>query len=637
MHAETTEAEQEAAPVAAAPHNADAVDEAPARPARTRWFSPAHPAVAAILVWLVAAPVAFLLPRVPDYHGMGLRTFGLPLAAGLAAGAVLLVIGLRRPAPWLAGATAGVVSAWIVMILSTAMRGTPFPFFGLLGDAGRIAAMATRYSTTAASSDMMIAGLPSEYPPLFPWLVGRTSVLIDVEAWRLLGDFEVVTTGLAILVGFVLWQRLLPPWVALAVTVLGFMTFAIPAKAYEVVTLMAFVPWVLGTFLRPPRGRLHWAVSGVVFGFILMTYYGWVIFASFGIVAIAFVTWRKESDRKGYILYLLKVAGVAVAVASWFVIPLLWAKITIGGPTIADLYGTSNMLELMFPFLELTPLGILQLIGLIGLVWLRGRVWWAFPLLAIVAGAFAFRIFGAILFVLTEHTGLSQYTPRVYSCVLVMSGVLTLVHAVPKLVQRLSLQPPKGGVAVALTLVLAWAGFTFSMDWMPNFGGRYSDYTERAYREPYPDGSYAVGFENPTPWFPIDPIKREVERVKGPDPQVHALSVDERLWSFLPWHGYVGNDLGSSVSRTFERVDEVKRLAAISSPAEFDRTSQDLKYGKIDLFVLRRNDSGLWEWQFHQGFNQPEVFVHFQRSQFDPAKWEIIDDLPEDIVVAVRK
>jgi len=627
-----TAALKEEASVAPPPRTGDE----PQEPAKQRRNLLAHPAVVAVLVWLIATPAAFLLPRIPEYNGYGLRSFGLPLAAGLAAGAVLLVIGLRRPSAWLAGATAGVVSAWIVMILSTAMRGTPFPFFGLLGDAGRIAAMATRYSTTAASSDMMIAGLPSEYPPLFPWLVGRTSVLIDVEAWRLLGDFEVLTTGLAIVVGFVLWQRLLPPWVALAVTVLGFMTFAIPAKAYELVTLMAFVPWVLGTFLRPPRGRLHWAVSGVVFGFILMTYYGWVVFASFGIAAIAFMTWRSESDRKGYILYLLKVAGVAVAVASWFIVPLVWAKLTIGGPTIADLYGTSNMLDQMFPFLELNPLGILQLIGLVGLVWLRGRVWWATPMLAIVAGAFAFRIFGAILFVLTQHTGLSQYTPRVYSCVLVMAGVLTLVHGVPRLLEKLSLQAPKGGVAVTLALVFAWAGFTFSMDWMPNFGGRYADYTERAYREPYPDGSYAVGFENPTKWFPINPIKQAVEGVKGPNPEVQALSVDERLWSYLPWHGYVGNDLGSSVSRTFERVAEVQRLAEITDPAEFDRESQNLRYGKIDLFVLRKHN-GAWEWQFHQGFNQPEIFVDFQRSQFDPARWVVIDDLPQETVVVVRK
>ena len=50
--------------------------------------------------------------------------------------------------------------------------------------------MAERYSTTAASADAWIPGLPGESPPLYPWLIGRTAAVLHTEAWRLLGPAE---------------------------------------------------------------------------------------------------------------------------------------------------------------------------------------------------------------------------------------------------------------------------------------------------------------------------------------------------------------------------------------------------------------------------------------------------------------
>jgi hypothetical protein len=38
---------------------------------------------------------------------------------------------------------------------------------------------ATRYTVTSAGSDGVVAGVPSEYPPLYPWLIGKAAVLPD--------------------------------------------------------------------------------------------------------------------------------------------------------------------------------------------------------------------------------------------------------------------------------------------------------------------------------------------------------------------------------------------------------------------------------------------------------------------------
>ena len=67
--------------------------------------------------------------------------------------------------------------------------------------------MANTYSHTWHSADGIVPSVPSNYPPLFPWLVGRTSALINVPAWKLLGPAEAITLSFAVVAGYILWRR----------------------------------------------------------------------------------------------------------------------------------------------------------------------------------------------------------------------------------------------------------------------------------------------------------------------------------------------------------------------------------------------------------------------------------------------
>jgi hypothetical protein len=602
----------------------------------------ASPAFSAVVVWALLIVPAVAAPRAIPFNGWGVKGLALPLAVGLGGGVALVALALwRRAAPWCAGATAGFLAVWLTLMLGTAMRGTPFGFYGLTGDAGQLSAMAVRYSVTAGSADMFLPNTPAEYPPLFPWTVGRVAALIDVPAWQLVGVGQVICTGLALLLGFLLWQRLLPAWVALAATVLGMMVFSAPQKAFEMVTLTMFVPWAIGTFGRPTRGRLHWLSAGVVAGVIVLTYYGWMIFGAVGLVLIAITTLRAESNRKAYLLYLAKVVGVALVVASWFVVPYVVAVLTKGGPAASDRYADIGMITEVFPFIGVAPLALLQLVGLVGLVWLRGsdRAWWAWPLLALVLGAYAFRAFGALSFLVTGHTWMGHYTPRLYSTILAIAGVLTLVYAVPRLLDRLALTAPAGGSVVVLGIVLSWCAFVYTVDWTPGALGRNEYITRAAYAEPLPDGRYVPGLPEieRTRWFPVSRIQQEVERVyRGPNTDHVTLSADERLFSYLPWPGYVSNTPGGALAHTAERHDELRRLAATADPTEFTRASADTAFGPIDIFVLVETTEG-WRWSAYAGFDQDEVVVLFQPSQFTEADWVVVTNLPEDVVVAIRR
>jgi hypothetical protein len=610
--------------------------------APSRWHARlTGPSTAAIVVWAALVAPAVALPRMIPFDGYGVKGWALPMGAGLAGGVVLLALAVwRRGAPWVAGASAGFLASWLTLMLGTSLRGTPYGFYGLQGDAGQLSAMAVKYSVTAATTDPLLVGTPAEYPPLFPWTIGRIADLIDVPAWRLIGIGETVCTGLALLLGFLLWQRLVPVWVALGTTTLGMMIFENPAKAFEMVTLAMFVPWALGTFGRPARGRLHWLTSGVVAGVTVLTYYGWMLFGGIGLVVIAIQTLRAESARRAFLLYLAKVVGVALMVSSWFVLPYLFARVTSGGEALSDKYADLGMIADMLPFIGVSPLAVLQLCGVVGLIWLRGstRAWWATPMLMIVVGAYAFRAVGSLSFLLTGHTWMSHYTPRLYSTVLAMAGVLTLVEATPRLIERLRLTAPKGGAAFALAIALVWCMFTFTTEWTPGIGGRYSYVVEPAYAEPLPDGSTVAGLPEleRTPWFPVTPIQQEVERVYGGPNRDHvALSADDRLFSFLPWPGYTGNTPGGALAHTAERIAELRRLASTTDPEEFARVSADTAYGPIDIFALKVTEDG-WRWSAYTGFQQDEAVVLFQASQFSSSHW-VVSYLPNNTVLAVRR
>lgn len=590
-----------------------------------------NPSVTAVLVWAVTLPAAFLVPRLADLHPFGNRAWAMVLAVVFIG--VLLVLGLalwRGASPALAGLAAGLLATWFAFTLRTILHATPFGFGGLLADAGRQTAMATRYSVTAAPSDAWIPNLPAEYPPLYFWLVGRGAAVLDKPAWQLMGEAEVLTMSAAVIVGFLLWRRLLPPWVALAVVGLTLVAFGDPRKPYEVITVVAYLPWALAAFARPPAGRLHWLPAGLIGGLILITYQAWLVFGALGTLAIIVLTWWRATDRRRYLCHLAAVAGTAAATAAWYVVPFLCATVTRETAAVSDLYGPDSLLAQMFPFLAATPLGLLQLIGLGGSLWLRRSVWWATPLLLLAGSAYLYRVLATARYALTGHTMFLHYTAHLYGVALTAAGVLVVVHAAPRIARRFEAFPARGAVAAALAVVIAWTGYTYSQQWMPGAGAPTAHYSAEAHTEPLPGGGYPryAPAANRAQWLPVHQIEEFVERTTGPDPREVTLSVDERLFAYLPWPGYTTTArMASGSLALWDRRDaELKHLTTVDDPADFTAASAHTAFGPIDIFVLRRVDDG-WVWRDRQ----------FSPSQFDRAAWSVDDGLPGDIVVAVRR
>lgn len=616
---------------------------APASRPRRDWIGSGS--VSATFAWLVLTPIAVVLPSAFDLNPLSYRGAVMPIAVAAVVVTVLLGALWRHPSEIVVGVVAGIFASWVAFACAAALHGTPFGFGGLTGDMVRMSAMATRYSTTWQTADQLVQGLPGEYPPLYPWLIGRAADFTGLAPWRLLGTAEVLVTSVAVLVAFVLWRRLVPAPAALAISVLGFAVFHDPRKAYEIVVLAAFVPWALLTFAKLPGKRLHWAWAGIIGGLMVVTYHGFLMLGSVGILALIASSWQASTERLGYLKHLGGVLLVAVATASWYLVPYLVTLFGQGGQQVSDMYESSSMVTepVSLPFLKPTPLGVIELAGLVGLFWLRDRTWWAKPLLLLLAGIYGYIAIALINFSVSGHTMLVHYTGRLIGVLLVIAAVLSLQELVPDALRWQASTAARKARVTALVALVSWIGLDGVHSWGPapvaatpttppraTVAEATATYANAAHVEPLPDGrlpAYAAP-EAQERWLPVVPIRKAVEARLGRGARPVVLSADERLFAFLPWYGYVGTDRTSTaaVVRWDDRYAELQRLAQIQNPTDFAERCRRTRFGGIDVFVLRAR-GGDWTWGD----------LAFRPAAFDRAAFDLITDLPNGYVLAIRK
>jgi hypothetical protein len=610
-----------------------------------------NPSLAALVTWLVCLPVAFAAAALGPADPFRLRVAMVPVVVAVVGVIVVGVASRRLPADLASGIGAGLFGGWTAFTLRTALHGTPFGFGGLGSDPGRLAAMANTYSHTWRSSDGIVPSVPSNYPPLFPWLVGRTSALIHVPAWRLLGPAEAIALSFAVIAGYLLWRYLVPGPVALALTLPVLLCFSLPDKAFEILALAILVPWALATFGEPPRGRrLHWLPAGLIGGLSFLLYWAFMMFVALGVVALAVVTWRASAERGRYVRHVVLTIVVALVVASWYLIPYAGWGLLHGSSQVEYQYQGGGIQDSPLTFLAPTPLGVLELIGVIGLAWWRGRVWWGKPLLLLTAGTYAYWLLGLAAFVVANHHLLLQDTPRLIGPLLAAAGVLTIAQAAPAVVRRLSIGTvPAGLPAFALCLLVIWTAITSWQAWMPggpaSQNGLYqpavsttpNDATA-AFTVPLPDGRYppAAPASLRQPWFPTDPIRKDVASVLGPDAAPVTLSASEQLFAYVNWPGYIAVNRGAAGIDTDwpARYAALRKLSRVTDPAAFATASARTAFGPVDVFILGRAGPARWTWQ---PTGSPDPAITFTPAQFSPDAFTVFTNLPGNFVLVIRQ
>jgi hypothetical protein len=295
----------------------------------------------------------------------------------------------------------------------------------------------------------------------------------------------------------------------------------------------------------------------------------------------------------------------------------------------------------VLPFLEPTPLGVLQLVGLLGAAAYAGRRWWAVPVLLLLAGTYAYQAYFLLRLAATGHTGFLHYANPLVGALLLGAGALTLAELVPALasrVRRAGWPRPRGGVAVvALAAALAWAGLALWDELMPAPHGLRDaeavsgkrNTAAYAHAQRLPDGRPAPRAPKgvPVTGFPADQVAAQIRRRLGGDASPVVLSYDQRLFAFHPFAGYVSpyRTSANSLQRWDERAAAVRDLASISDPAAFARAAGSTPFGPVDVFVLREH-AGAFGW----------MGIRFDPAAFAPTYFDVVRGLPNRTVVAIR-
>ncbi|MGE5292316.1 MAG: arabinofuranosyltransferase [Micromonosporaceae bacterium] len=600
------------------------------------------PSLAAVLTWLLLVVASTVAVHFADLNPLTTRGALFPLGLGALGVMALLAVAWRRPSELVVAVAAGALAAWVWFILLASLHGTPFPFGGLRGDAGRLAALVTRYTVTWKPVDQIVPTVPTEYPPLFPYVLGHLAALAHHPGWQLLGRGEALLESLTVLFGFLLWRRLVPGGLALLLAAVPPFVFSEPRKSYEILTYAIGAPWALATFSRfREPGGMHWLPAGIILGLIVQTYLGFVLFAFLGLAVLVVMGWRAAVNKRAYVRHVALVLIVGFVVASWYLLPFMYGVLVDHVQRVNDLFVAAEIRSdpLGAQLFTVFPIGLVNSIGLAGMVVLRRRRWWAAPMLALTAGTFAYRYLYVAVFALTGHTGNLDYTSRLLGPLLASAGVLTVATAAEYGAQRVNLPDLRRAAAVVTAAVVVAMVGTAWGNWMPTPIG-VADSVKRhtsgantasqAHAEILPDGRRVATADMAlsSPTLLIPPIVRAVHDLLGPDARPRTLSYTEQLYAYLPWDGYVAaaHLAANSFTHWDDRNAALKRLAAVTDPAAFAQASRHTRYGAIDVFVLSEGPTGTWNWDD----------VRFKPSVFAAGHWKILH-LPHHTVVAVRR
>lgn len=425
-----------------------------------------------LLVLAIAAGVGFAIGFTPPAEvddPINEVVVRLCLVVAVVLATVLLASGLSITAKGLLVAV--IASGFLVAASAIILNANPFAPLGTALDQSFRSAYLTKLAAHWDLRDFAYADLPSYYPPLWFWLLGRVASITGQPGWHMLRTGLIMTAAITPLFSWLMWRRVVAPAVAIGAT-LGVLAFQEWYATYEWLAAVLFVPWwlffVLGIGEEEASGASSWGrrVAGAAIGAALFcTYYYFFFIGAVQLVVLAVLRRRagtrtlvpdRWSPRESAI-----VLGGTAALSSPYWLPLLFSVLDRGlEPLQAEFYG-SGFATLRFPFLSFDLVGITLLVGLGYLVFSAARSSVSRALLVLLGSAYLWYVVEYVLVLTgTSLTGFkSDLLVRSILAVAAGMAAVQMIIAVagPGARRRLrAFAPPLPACAVAL-FVLALA------------------------------------------------------------------------------------------------------------------------------------------------------------------------------------
>lgn len=503
--------------------------------------------------------------------------------------------------------------AWVLApgaaLLSTAalgaLHGTAWGFDGLYSDAGFRTEAVTRFAASPDLADYAYRGLSAYYPPMLPWLQGRSADLLGLQGWQVMKPTQIAVCLLIAPLAWLLWRRVLSSvlaaWVAVAVAVLS----ANPAKPDEWLVLCLVVPWWLEVcrgLRRPEVPRWGAARHGLVLGALLLCHT--FFFAPLAVATVlgVLVDLARRRPVTPHVGTGLRIAAVGLVVA----VPTWWHVVV---ARVADLPSDDLQRRWSPPGfdvpphpLPLDPRGIVEAVAVVWLLVALRRSKVAAELTLVVLTAYVFMVGGQLL----QPRGLAVLPEKASELIeagFAAAGVLGLRAGWLAWRRWRGPSPRLRRIAlVALTVVgVLAAGQSLHRGVL---GPAQASQSMR-----YPDGSFPAGGPSPLNprWHPwgvapgsagpsVQAVERAWRRLSGSrlSSDDVVLSARADLTAMVPVHAFITwKSIYSHPNGEFaRRLRSLRALADCSGPACAHRVLTGRTFGPVDGLVLNTDADG---------------------------------------------
>ena len=565
--------------------------------------------------WLVAIgavaatyAIARLAPTAADGDPTVEVVTQVLLALAVGAGAFVVA---RRFSPTVTGGLVALLTGLFLCGGAAVMLdANAFGPLGALADQGYRTAYLTKFGHGWGLVDYAYKDLPSFYPPLYFWVLGRLSALLGIAPWQML---KIGTLAVAFLVptaGWLLWRPVVGPRRAAVVVVVTSIVFQEWYVPHLWLAIAVFVPWWLHFVLgvgRPRGSRLGAGrvALGIALGAVVALTYWYVLLIGL-VQLVALLTARRTFRRHGRTPEpesrrdaALVLGGVLVVTIPYW-LPLAVSILTTpGAQTMQNRYYTTDEVPLPFPFLSFDLKGVVLLAGLVALVVTAHRRRVSLHLLGLLGAAYVLYLAGYLGF-LADNPFDTLRTRGLIEFLLAAGAALGAADLWRAATTR-ALPPRVDPRAVRSLVAVGAVVLVFA------FG-------QSAVRDiPYLK-------EQRGTQYPAQLIDEFTRATKGKFENAVVLTDVTDLSSFLPTYVFNTSDAHYSHPAALfdDRADLLTRLAREADPAVFELAFLHNRYDAIDYVALRPGAGGLtYSWladAFPDGVAQRSVT--FPESSF---------------------
>jgi len=329
------------------------------------------------------------------------------LALAVGAGAFVLT---RRYSPTATGALVALLTGLFLCGGATALlNSTPFGPLGAVADQSYRTAYLTKFGHTWELVDYAYKDLPSFYPPLYFWVLGRLGAVLGIASWEMLKIGTLAVAFLVPVAGWLLWRPVVGPRRAAVVVVATSLAFHDWYVPHLWLAIAVFVPWWLHFVVgvgRPPGTRLGRGglIVAIALGAVVALTYWYVLLI--GLVHLAAMAATRAAARRhgrppepASLRDVAVVLGGIVVVTIPYWLPLAVSFLTTpGARTMQNRYYTAEEVSLPLPFLEFDLRGALLAFGLVALVATAHRRRVSLHLLGLLAAAYLLYLVGYLTF-----------------------------------------------------------------------------------------------------------------------------------------------------------------------------------------------------------------------------------------------